>query len=402
MPYCRPSLASFVTVPLFFLTLRRYLRLIFLALKAPLSPGRRLLGGLLVLVGLPFFLLWQGLQWLGMLLDELFFRGYRRVDVRQPVFIIGPPRTGTTYLHHLLAEDPSTSTFRLWECLFAVSITGKKLCLGLAWLDARLGNPVRRLGRRLAGRTLQAMDDIHPLGLTEPEEDFLCFLPLATCFLLVVPFPEAHWLWRTARFDVQLTERERRAQMRYYKRCIQRHLYVFGDGRRFLSKNASFAGMTESILDEFPDARVLATVRDPEAAVPSQLSSLRPALALCGFKPISESLRDDLIELLVFYYEHLLQVARKHPDRVAFVYNDDLRHRPAESVREALSTLDVTVSDALNAALDDASQPMASTSSGHQYTLEEFGLDAELIRSRFARVYNGFQFGAIRNQSGTL
>ncbi|MGB1248157.1 MAG: hypothetical protein ACPG4Z_04675, partial [Chitinophagales bacterium] len=35
----------------------------------------------------------------GRILDEIFFRGYRKVDLSSPVFIISNPRCGTTFLH---------------------------------------------------------------------------------------------------------------------------------------------------------------------------------------------------------------------------------------------------------------------------------------------------------------
>src|SRR5688572_25933586 len=38
-------------------------------------------------------------------LDEVFHRGYKNTAVKQPVFIIANPRSGTTYLHRLLAMD---------------------------------------------------------------------------------------------------------------------------------------------------------------------------------------------------------------------------------------------------------------------------------------------------------
>ena len=38
-----------------------------------------------------------------------------QVPIRQPLFITGLPRTGTTFLHRLLAQDPHCRWLRLWE-----------------------------------------------------------------------------------------------------------------------------------------------------------------------------------------------------------------------------------------------------------------------------------------------
>lgn len=378
---------------LFFLILWRYILLAAHALAAPFEHHRRLGGALLVILGLPVFLAWQAINWLGLLLDEVFFRGYRRVDIRQPLFVIGPPRTGTTHLHHVLATNPGTTTFRTWECLFGVSVTARYVCLGLGKLHRALGSPFawlgRRLGRRLAGR----LDDIHPVRMDDPEEDFLALMPALACFLIVVPLPTARWLWRLARFDTDINGAERRALLGYYRRAIQRHLYVFGDDQTFLSKNASFAGMTQSLLDEFPDARIIATVRDPMSVVPSQLSSLRPAMELCGFPSYPDSLRDDFLHLLEHYFMNLVRTAAARPGRIAFIENSELRYALLPSLERAFDELSIPLPEALRAGAADLSAETGAKASTHRYTLEEFGLDEASIRSRFAAVYTSFDFG---------
>jgi len=38
-------------------------------------------------------------------LDDLFFPDYKKVSITKPLFIAGVPRSGTTFLHQLLAAD---------------------------------------------------------------------------------------------------------------------------------------------------------------------------------------------------------------------------------------------------------------------------------------------------------
>ena len=40
-----------------------------------------------------------------------------QTPIRKPLVIVGLPRTGTTLLHHLLAQDPSARFPRMWELL---------------------------------------------------------------------------------------------------------------------------------------------------------------------------------------------------------------------------------------------------------------------------------------------
>jgi hypothetical protein len=379
---------------LFFVAIRRYLVLLLHALKAPFDRGRSFIAGLLLILGFPLLLIWQALNWLGLLLDEVFYRGYRKVDIEQPLFVIGPPRTGTTFLHHVLASNPGYSTFRTWECLFGLSVSARKFCLGLARLDRAIGRPFGRLGQRIGRAIAGPLDDIHPLSLDEPEEDFLCLMPIAACFLLVVPFPDAGWVWRTARLDKDMSECDRRRLIAWYRRSIQKHMYVFGRDRKFLSKNASFPGLMDTLLDEFPDARVIVTLRDPVAAMPSQLSSLRPGLEAVGYKQVTDSLRDRLVDLTLFYFLHAGDVEDRHPDRVTSIMNDDLRKHLGSAVRDAFERLGIELSPALDESLSRYADVSRSSKSRHRYTLEEFGLNEELIRSQFAAVYERFERSA--------
>ena len=52
-----------------------------------------------------------------LLLDNIFFPKYRRVEIKNPVFVIGHPRSGTTFLHALLTQTEEFAVFRNWEIL---------------------------------------------------------------------------------------------------------------------------------------------------------------------------------------------------------------------------------------------------------------------------------------------
>ena len=377
---------------LFFITLWRALLSFAHALRAPFERGRRLSGGLLIAFAMPLFCVWQLIQLLGLLLDNIVFRAYRRIAIQQPVFIIGPPRTGTTFLHHMLASDPQTTTFRTWECLFATSISLRYLGIGLSRLHRWLGAPLSRVGSGIIRRLTSALNDIHPIRLRDPEEDFLSLMPLFACFLLIVPLPRARWLYRIARADTRLSQAEQAALFGFYRRAIQRHLYLFGQNKTFVSKNASFAGSVNCLLREFPDARIIATIRDPVSAVPSQLSSLRPGFASCGFAGLPDDFQDRMLTLFEHYYLNLADCARRHAGQVAFIDNSELRHHLEFSVRRAYRELGLKPSAALLKRLADPGDDTPTKASTHRYALEEFGLDAAGIRSRFRAVYASFDF----------
>jgi hypothetical protein len=368
---------------------------LFRMLSLPVSmrgDGRRWRGLLLGLILWPPFM--QLLHWIGFLIDDLLFRGWRGVEIQQPVFVLGPPRSGTTHLHHVLSADEQTTTFRMWECLFGLSVTGRKIVLGLARIDRSIGRPAGRLVDAVTRRLAVGMDDVHPFALDAPEEDFLALMPLAQCFILVVVFPNADWLWRTARLDRSSSVEERSRLMRYYRACVQKHLYVHGPGRRFLSKNASFSGMAESLLEAFPDARILASTREPKQTVPSQLSSIEPGLKAAGFDGVPEALRDRFMLLLRDYYLHLEAAAVERPDRVVIIENHDLRDRLDTTIRKAFDDLGLALTPQFQAALDRAARASRGFRSAHRYTLAQYGLDETDIERIFTEVYAARSFGA--------
>src|SRR2546423_3960827 len=40
--------------------------------------------------------------------------------IRRPIFVTGMPRSGSTFLHELLAQDPANRAPRVWEVMFPV------------------------------------------------------------------------------------------------------------------------------------------------------------------------------------------------------------------------------------------------------------------------------------------
>ena len=344
---------------------------------------RYLLKRLLVsVVALPLLVALQCLHWLGFFLDELFFRGYRRLTIKQPIFVIGVPRSGTTFLQRALATDRRLTTTRTWECLLAPSISERYFWSGVG----RLLQPLRRLSwQRLA--FFRRMGAIHPLGLDKAEEDFLLLLPTLSCFIQVVLLPGSIWLWQLGRFDTALPPQTRRLLINYYRRCVQKHLYFHGPELRYLAKNPSFSGWPLALAEAFPDAVFLVCDRPPTTVVASQLSSLRPALGLIGSRRPGTVFTERLLSLLTFYYCHLGQALLKLPGTALLVPNRQLRERPEHSMRRIYQHVGLTLDDKMAAAFTATGLAEAGSRRRHRYSLTDFGLDESQIARRFADVW---------------
>lgn len=375
---------------LFLLSTKRFIGLIGSSLtrspdgQAPLRPRRVLI----LLAFLPVFAFGQLLHWLGFLLDDLFFRGWRRVEIKAPVFVLGVPRSGTTRLHQVLAQDDQFTTFRTWECLFAPSVTQRRFFLALARLDRAIGAPAARLLRWLERRAFAGLDAVHPMGLTTPEEDYFALMPVLSCFILALPFPGFEHIWRVGRFDEALSARERERLLDFYQASLKRHLYVHGPSRRLLSKNAAFASWAQSLAERFPDARFIVSLRDPLETVPSQLSSIGAGLAFFGVPADSQPVRQRLTAQLAFYYENLDRLRERLPDtRHAALGMPALRAELGQTLTTIYARFGLPLSDAFAQVLAQEDNQARRYRSAHRYSLEQFGLSAAGLGERFARAY---------------
>ena len=348
---------------------------------SPVGQVRRVF---LLLFGLPVALLLQLMHWCGFLLDELLFPGYRRVKVSRPVFIIGIPRSGTTLLQRTLASDPAFTTMMTWECLLAPSIS-ERYCLRL--LARPLQPLLPRLHRLSITKRLRA---IHELSLSAPEEDFLTLLPVWSCFIQIVMFPEAAGIRRLAFFDSAVPVAERRLIMHFYHRCLQRHLYFHGTARRYLAKNPSFTSWQTSLRETFADAHIIACSRPPSATVPSQLSALQPSLALFGVREITPEFRNFLIEMLHHYYQQLRYLAVDTDKRISFVAMTDLCADLVGVLTTLYADMEQSMTKTQSREYRRQAQTVAGYRSGHHYRMQDFALDEPAIRQRFSDVWPVF------------
>jgi len=348
----------------------------------------------LLLLLTPVFLLLQGVHWVGFFLDDLFFRGYRRVEIREPLFIVGLPRSGTSFLQRVFARDTERfTTLRLWELLLAPSVTERKFWKGLGALDRVLGRPIARLAGLGERRGLRWLDVIHQVSLNDPEEDYFLLLPIFACFLLVVPFPYHEAVWRLARFD-ELPPAEREPIMAFYKAAVRRHMFVAGPGKQLLSKNPSFTPFVQSLREAFPDGRILCCVRDPLEVVPSLLSSVRTGADLFGYDIAEPRIRDRFVGMLEFFAKHALSSLRDTPtDQHAFVPLKEMKKDVKGFVLGVYGRFGWEADPAFQERLTQDARTGKEYRSRHSYSLQEFGLTEKEIQARFPELNARFGFG---------
>jgi hypothetical protein len=368
--------------------LRSYLRMFRLAFgEKPRGPRLVLLVALAL--GIPAVAAFHAVC---MALDRVLFPGFRRIAVREPVFVIGHARSGTSLLHELLARDGERfSTFLTYE-LFLPSILQKKLVRGLGRLDrAWLGGAVDRRIKRFEDRAFARGREMHPMSLTRPEEDEFLFAASCASGVWVLLFP----YWRELQslyYTDEMPARRRRRLMRFYRGCVQRQLYLNGADKIHLSKNPTFCGKVESLIESFPDARFVVCVRTPYDTIPSLLKLVTRnwKAAHCAPDRLEDS-RRVLAEQSFHSYRYPLEVLARHPEtRHAVVDYRALVEEPKRTVEGVHRALGLALSPRYEKALEEEEARSKSHRAEHVYSLGEFGLEPGEIRARLGDLFDRY------------
>ncbi len=322
-------------------------------------------------------------------LDPILFPSLRRTRVVAPTFCVGHARSGTTYLHRLMAADPQFSYALLYE-LFFPSLLEKRLLRLLFRLDAAFGGRLRHRLDEIEEQRFAPTDDMHKTGFFVPEEDdaFLTWSLCSGFWIVMFPFMGELDFYHVD----QWPERKRRRVMGFYSECVRRQIALNGGGTH-LSKNPTFCGRVESLIETFPDARFIVPLRNPDETIPSLLKLLKNEWELRGRdeRLISESLRV-LADQSFDAYRRPLDVLARHPEiRSAVVDYRELVAHPAATMCRIYRELELDLGPIAAKAFESA-ESRGGHESAHRYSLAEFGLDPREIHTRLADLFERYQW----------
>ena len=328
-------------------------------------------------------------------LDGLLFPGLWRTKVEAPIFVIGHARSGTTLAHRLICLDERMSAFRYWE-LRLPSLLEKKFVHALAWLDRHVLG--RRIERRLVAweeRKFGATKQIHKMGLNVPEEDDLIFYDSCASGFWMTKLP---FLGDLDFFHLdRQPARRRRRLMGFYKECVRRQLYLNGGNRVHLSKNPTWCGRVESLLEVFPDARFVVLYRNPYETIPSLLKLLHVSWQHAGnvdARKIAESTRA-MTDLSYETYLYPLEVLARHPETP--VASVDYRHlvaEPKRTIERVYADLGLEMTEQFRVTLQHEQERARRHETEHRYSLTEFGLNDQEIHTRLNALFERFAWDA--------
>jgi hypothetical protein len=326
-------------------------------------------------------------------LDRLIWPDIEKTPIVAPVFIIAPPRSGTSFLQKLLTLDQERFVFwKMYQTILPTVLTEKLIQWGLA-CDRLLGRPVGRLLGWCEKRWFGGWDNLHTMRLDAPEEDGALYLYAFACEAIYMLFPFIEELWELG-FPDTLPQEDRRALMHYYRSCLQRLIYSSGSGKTLLIKSTNSSGTVRSILEAFPDARFITILRDPADSIASSISLMIPALRAHSpeIQPDGE-ISKAYARLSSEWYKYLHHFSLGLPEhQIHTVDYQALVRDPSATVEAIYRHFEWEISPDFRACLNAQQQRQKTYQSGHRYRLEEFGVDREWLYNELTPVLSARGF----------
>jgi hypothetical protein len=324
----------------------------------------------------------------GQLLDNIIYPSYQKQPITKPILITGNPRSGTTFLHRLLANDTQFSSTKLYHTIFP-SVSCYRL------FDA-IEKPLNRLMKWLDRRSFDGWQGIHKTELNGYEEDetFFVWSLLTPVISLLFPFPNE---LTTATWVDQLPQKDRYQLMTYYQNCLKRHLYATGTDKILLTKNTTCTGRLATLLDSLPDTKVIHLIRHPYEAIPSLLSMY--AVPWQKFAPQTRKNTDSyqsLAQLYAEYYRRRMQLFQQmkyhNSSNLIEISYQELVNNPFTAVEKIYQKFGLEMSPFFQKKLEQETQLNVRYQSGHHYSLEQFGLSQQQLYDMMPDVFEFYGF----------
>jgi hypothetical protein len=292
--------------------------------------------------------------------------------IRRPLFITGLPRSGTTFLHALLAQDPDHRAPLVWEVMHP-SPPPESASYAR---DRRITTTAREL--RWIDLLMPDFKTVHLIGARLPQE---CIAITSHDFRSYTFESMYHVPSYRAWHDLQ----DKRPEYEFHRHFLQ-HLQWRCPGKRWVLKAPSHLLALDGLLQVYPDAGIILTHRDPLKVLPSCASFtevLRRGFSDCVHKvSLAQEVRQRWEE-----GAGLAVKCRQMPGLQKQLFDvryPELVRDPMSIVQRLYEHYDLELTSAARRAMQQFLQANPKNKDGvHHYSLEEFGLNPAEERRRF-------------------
>ncbi|MGA2244716.1 MAG: sulfotransferase [Verrucomicrobiota bacterium] len=252
----------------------------------------------------------------------------------RPIFITGMPRSGSTFLHELLAEDSGNRAPRVWEVMFPVPVHQRseapdpriKKAAACLWWFRRFA-PQADAVFPMRSHTPHECVAIHSYSFLSEEFISTCRVPAYESFLRQVDLRPAY-LWQ--------------------RRFLQ-HLQSGQPSRRWVLKSPDHVYGLEALFSVFPDALVVQTHRHPLEVLKSSCHLTGILHGLYAHPRPGGPLAARETKVLAAAVERFILFRDAHPElagRFVDVSYDEITSHPLACVRRIYERFDIPLRDA--------------------------------------------------------
>jgi hypothetical protein len=303
-----------------------------------------------------------------------------RGPVRRPLFILGLPRTGTTILHELLAQDPENRVPMTWELMHPWPPPER----ATYETDPRIS----AVEAHFAGvdRLLPGFKAMHPMGARLPQE---CVVLTCHDFASML-FSTTH---RVTRYQAWLDSTDLGWVYASHRRQLQ-YLQWRCPAERWVLKSPGHLWALDALLGEYPDASIVQTHRDPLRVVASLANLVATLRSLASDDIDQHAIGAEWTALLAEGLERSMRTraaALTDPARVYDVQFADFIRDEVGTVRRIYEHFGWPFSAEAEARMRRflAANPK-DKHGAHRYTLAAGGLDRATERRRYAAYQERF------------
>lgn len=315
-------------------------------------------------------------QLVNRLVMEDYLRRYpqiTRIEIDDPLVIVGLPRTGTTMLQRTLAVDPRFYSAAWWETRFPAPLP-----------EETLAAPLKRIAQARAEVALMAevipqILAIHPLDAMLCDEEFMLMEHSFMCAMdAYVNVPSyTRWLDRQDQRPVY-------SQLKKMLQFLQWQKQQRGEptGQRWLLKAPQHLHTLDLLLEQFPRAQVILTHREPAQTIPSMASMAHTLWQMYSDNPDPKAAGAQWNTRMARGISHTLQVREQHaPERFLDIHFADTVQQPLQVLEQVYAFANLPFTEQARAAAQAwLGQNSREKRASHDYSLERFGLtQAQMI-----------------------
>ena len=297
-------------------------------------------------------------------------RSIPNTTISKPVFVIGLPRSGTTYLFNLLSLDPDHRSPLFWEMMNPLPLCN----------PGSFAEKMRIMRSRsilfFKNRFISKLDDVHAITAVSPEE---CLLIKGFSLKSILYF----YMANTPSYLSYLESTDRTSSYLWHRRFLK-VLQSASKPKRWLLKDPSHLGNLEEIISIYPDACFIHIHRDPTETIPSICS-----LTCQVRKGFTDSIDLNLLgkRTLEFWEKskknNEIQKNNLDENQYLDIYYEDFINNPLKVIENIYKNFNFNFDKQYKELIKAYIEKSTNTpKEKHIYTLEDYGLDKKEVHNR--------------------